>query len=81
MLRVEAEQMIRVVVVRVGLIEIADKLIEPLFVGDTSRAFIAQAPFANQACVIARLFKNLRHSDVLGRQREVARVAANPVVA
>ena len=78
-------QKIRKVVMRVMLVEVAEKISEALFARQSAPGIthIAKAPLTNQRGFISRLFQNRRHRDIallerLGSRIRLSRISTNP---
>ena len=80
-----APQKIRKMVMRVMLVEVAEKVSKALFARQPALrlAHIAKAPLTNQRGFISRLFQNRRHRDIallerLGSRIRLSRISTNP---
>src|SRR5208283_5628219 len=51
-----------------SLVQVADEFFETLFLRHTGSVLVAQAPFADEASVVAGLFEHLGHGQILGPQ-------------
>ena len=74
-------QVVRVIEVRVFLMQITEKLVKPLPVRHARRRRFPQAPFSEQAGGIPGLAQHLRQRDVLVAQRDAAAIAPHGRVA
>ena len=71
----------RIEVVGVGLVEVADELVESLLPGDSVRADVAQSPFAEAPSRVALFLEQLGHRRVAGQDRDAAGIGAHGRVA
>jgi hypothetical protein len=70
----------RVEIMRVTLMEVSIKGVEPLFGGQAVGAFVAESPFAKTASRVVGLLEQFRHGEV-ARSQVVSAVAADVGVA
>src|SRR5256885_12046701 len=72
--------MIRIIIMRVRLVQIAKELVETFLARHAGGTLITEAPFANQRRMISGLLQHFSDCEIFRSQRDTGLIAADAIM-